>query len=264
MLVLYLAGAGSIAWLAWRGWSFYQTELALRPRHPDWDLWHPGAPIGHGLGIAGTLLILLMLLYIPRKRFQSWEKLGPLRKWLDVHIWMGIFGPLLIMLHSTFKVGGLVSFSFWSMVAVALSGVLGRYLYLQIPRGRSGQELSSSEIRTELDQLSDPDLASHSTPTGPPGGPINWILQDITWLLERRGRMRALRDRGSKDPRRVLALQRRRLLLQRRFSSLEVARKLLHHWHVFHRPFALIMILFMLLHIITVLLFGVRWLHGGA
>src|SRR6185503_19373286 len=47
---------------------------------------------------------------------------------------------------SSFKVGGLVSISFWSMVAVALSGVFGRYLYLQIPRTRAGEELTLAEV----------------------------------------------------------------------------------------------------------------------
>ena len=51
-----------------------------------------------------------------------------------------------MVLHSSFKVGGLVSISFWSMVAVALSGVFGRYLYLQIPRTRAGEELSLAEV----------------------------------------------------------------------------------------------------------------------
>ena len=64
--------------------------------------------------------MLLMLLYSVRKRVGFLRRLGPLSRWLDGHIFLGVFGPLLVMLHSSFKVQGLVALSFWSMVAVAL------------------------------------------------------------------------------------------------------------------------------------------------
>ena len=99
-------------------------------------------------------MMTVMHLYSVRKRVKLLRRLGALRKWLDLHILMGILGPLFVVLHSSFKVGGLVSISFWSMVAVALSGVFGRYLYLQIPRTRAGEELTLAEV-----ERADRDLA---------------------------------------------------------------------------------------------------------
>ncbi len=261
---LYLFGTSCITLIAWQGWSFYSASLTERPRHEGWDFWHPGALYGHGLGIIGTVLILLLLLYIPRKRIRSWERFGSLKRWLDVHIWMGIFGPLLIILHSSFKFGGLVSFSFWSMVAVALSGVLGRYLYLQIPRNDEGHELSHNEIQMQLHELSqEAGGAGISNSGSPSSGMLNWLSMDLRWLFGKGRLLKELREGGTSDPEHILRLIRKRDLLGRRAASLELARRLLHHWHVFHRPFAFIMILFMVIHVVTVLLFGARLFHGA-
>lgn len=264
LLGLYLAGIACITLIAWQGWSFYAASLTDRPRHEGWDFWHPGAIYGHGLGIIGTVLILLLLLYIPRKRIRSWERFGSLKRWLDVHIWMGIFGPLLIILHSSFKFGGLVSFSFWSMVAVALSGVLGRYLYLQIPRNAEGHELSQNEIQMQLHELSQEAGSTAFNSSGnTTGGFLNWLSMDLRWFLGKGRLLKQLKQNQAAKPEHVLQLIRKRDLLRRRAASLELARRLLHHWHVFHRPFAFIMVLFMVIHVVTVLLFGARLFHGA-
>ncbi len=88
-----------------------------------------------------------MLAYSLRKRIPGLRRAGRLGTWLDLHIWCGVTGPLLIVLHSALKVGGLIAIAFWSMVAVALSGVFGRFLYAQIPRTASGDQLSLDEAR---------------------------------------------------------------------------------------------------------------------
>ena len=60
---------------------------------------------------------------------------------------MCTLGPILVLFHTAFKFGGIVSISFWSMVAVFLSGIIGRFIYIQIPRTIEGRELSLSEIK---------------------------------------------------------------------------------------------------------------------
>lgn len=99
-------------------------------------------------------MMTLMLGYSLRKRRRPLRRMGPTRMWLDYHIFLGICEPLFIVLHSPFKVQGLVALSFWSMVAVALSGILGRFLYRQIPRSRAGDELSLVEVENLDRELS--------------------------------------------------------------------------------------------------------------
>jgi hypothetical protein len=102
----------------------------------------PGGIVGHGTGVIGSLMMLLLLLYSIRKRFRFMRGRGDIGYWLNYHIWLGITGPLLVIFHSAFKLHGIIVISFWSMVGVALSGVFGRFLYLQIPRAESGDDLS--------------------------------------------------------------------------------------------------------------------------
>lgn len=260
--LLYAVSLSAIGvWLV-QGWSYYQLAEHLRPRHEDYARLTAGGTLGHWFGIVGSILIGLLLLYIVRKRWRALDRAGSLRLWLDVHIWMGITGPLLIILHSAFKVGGLVSISFWSMSAVALSGVLGRYLYLQIPRDESGEELDSKGMdQARVRLLEEAGLAWSELPTAIQGhlgamggGPFHWLKEDITWPL-RRSRWRKLLLAHGQEPSRVLRALRGLELLERRRGTLALASRLLHYWHVFHRPFALIMVLFLLVHIVVAQLF---------
>ncbi|MBN1199798.1 MAG: hypothetical protein JXA23_10635 [Bacteroidales bacterium] len=38
-----------------------------------------------------------------------------------------------MLFHTSFKFGGLVAISFWSMAAVFFSGIIGRFIYIRIP-----------------------------------------------------------------------------------------------------------------------------------
>jgi len=141
--------------LCYWGYTYYGTSLEERPFHEDHDVLKPSGSVGHGLGIVGTLLILIGVFgYIGRKKNKFLPKVGALKYWLEFHIFLCSVGPLLILFHTAFKFGGIVSISFWSMVAVVLSGVIGRFIYIQIPRTIHGRELSLGEIKAMKDQMS--------------------------------------------------------------------------------------------------------------
>ena len=121
--------------LCYWGYSYYGISFEERPFHPEHDSLKPSGPYGHGLGILGTVLILIGVFgYIGRKKKKFLPRVGVLKHWLEFHIFLCSVGPLLILFHTAFKFGGIVSISFWSMVAVVLSGVIGRFIYIQIPR----------------------------------------------------------------------------------------------------------------------------------
>ena len=69
---------------------------------------------------------------------------GHSRHWLDFHVLLGLAAPFVIAFHSSFKFRGFAGMAFWIMVAVSLSGVIGRYLYGQIPRTLNTAELSAA------------------------------------------------------------------------------------------------------------------------
>ena len=135
-------------YLFYTGFSYYQTSLEERFYHPNHDWFKPSGAFGHGLGIVGTLMILFgVSIYIARKRYNFLSRFIRLKYLLEFHIFLCTLGPILVLFHTAFKFGGIVSIAFWSMVAVVLSGVIGRYIYIQIPHTIDGRMLSLNEVK---------------------------------------------------------------------------------------------------------------------
>lgn len=277
LAVFSLAVALLVGWTVWQGWGYFTTQLADRPHHPDFREFRAAGRVGHGLGILGSLMVLLLLLYSLRKRARFLQRAGELRIWLRYHIFLGIAGPVLITLHTAFKVGGLVSISYWSMVAVALSGFVGRYLYQQIPRNMLGETLEVVEIEARNEAL----LVELSTTHGM-GDRGAAILEDIALRrLEHRAAPVALlmlpflngtlvRQLQRWAPRHVdgdrataVRLAKDWVLQTRRLRLFHLIRDLFHYWHVFHKPFAIIMIVVMIIHVVVAVMLGYTWEFGS-
>jgi hypothetical protein len=275
MRVVYLVSGGAVLAVLAAGADFYRTPLLERAHHEGYWQWKAGGSIGHKLGITGSSMMVLMLLYSVRKRVGALRRLGPLSRWLDVHIYLGVFGPLLVVLHSTFKVQGLVALSFWSMIVVVLSGVLGRYLYLQIPRTRAGEELALAALEAEDRELSsqlrarfhleESELASLDAlvavpqRTGLLGGFARLVVDD----LRLRSGLRRFAQSCRSVPRPVVReferVVRQKAQVHRRILLWDRVHELFHYWHVLHKPFALVMYLFMIVHVAVAVVTG----YGG-
>ena len=277
LAVFSVAVAVLVGWTVWNGWDYFTTGMADRPHHPDFREFRAAGRVGHGVGILGSFMIVLLLLYSLRKRMRVLQRAGQLPIWLRYHIFLGIAGPILITLHTAFKVGGLVSVSYWSMVAVALSGFFGRYLYQQIPRNVLGETLDVAEIEarneallvelsmnhnmddraaTVLEDLALRKLEHRAAPMALLMLPfLNGMLvrQLQRWSLRHVDGDRAVAVRLAKD----WVLQTRRLRL------FHLIRDLFHYWHVFHKPFAFIMILVMIVHVAVAVALGYVWEFGS-
>jgi hypothetical protein len=274
ILIHLLSGAAVLALLA-AGADFYRTPLLERAHHEGYWQWKAGGSVGHKLGITGASMMVLMLLYSVRKRVGALRRLGPLSRWLDVHIYLGVFGPLLVVLHSSFKVQGLVALSFWSMVVVALSGVLGRYLYLQIPRTRAGEELALAELETQDRELSsqlrarfrldEAQLARLDALVGVPertgllGGFVRLVTDDLRLRSGLRQFAAGCRSVPPPVVREFERVVRQKAHVHRRILLWDRVHELFHYWHVLHKPFALVMYLFMIVHVAVALVTGYGW-----
>ena len=103
-----------------------------------------GSPVGHWMGVIGMALMLATeTLYSLRKRAKR-VHFGRLRDWLSVHIFMGIFGPYLVLLHAAWTFSGLAGAAMLMTVVVVISGFIGRFIYTRIPRSVDGSELPSA------------------------------------------------------------------------------------------------------------------------
>ena len=135
------------------GWEYYRTPVSSRVYLPQHRLLRPSGPVGLTLGLAGAFAMLSTLPYAVRKRWRRLAGLGSLRGWLEMHIFFGVTGPILVTLHTSFKFNGLISAAYWLMMAVWVSGFVGRYLYVRIPRSIRGAELSRQEIEVHLSEV---------------------------------------------------------------------------------------------------------------
>ncbi|NUM60942.1 MAG: hypothetical protein HUU44_02195, partial [Ignavibacteriaceae bacterium] len=152
--LFFTVGISVAILLGVNGYQYYSTPLEERFFSSQHELLKPSGYWGHGFGIIGTLMMIIgVSTYMIRKRYRKFFNFGYLKHWLEFHIFLCSVGPVLVLYHTSFKFGGIVSVSFWSMVLVVLSGVVGRFIYVQIPRTIQGQELSINELSSMKEDL---------------------------------------------------------------------------------------------------------------
>jgi hypothetical protein len=278
---LYIATFSVLIYYFWDGRDYYLMPFLERPHHDAHQMVKPGGIRGHGLGILGTGMMIVLLFYSLRKRFGILRNFGSIRIWLNYHIFLGITGPLFVVLHSSFKLNGIVAISFWSMVAVALSGVLGRYLYMQIPRTITGNELNlkqmdeihlsiSGEIfanyridETYIAKIETMIIGQIDSAKGSLRILLSLLFSDLMRPLRMRRakkRIRRLTGVSKKEARILIDNIKKKAILLRRINLWKKINNLFHYWHVIHKPFAIVMYLIMIIHVIITVLFGYKWL----
>ncbi len=278
-LFLGFIALSAVIALGLHGVSYYLTPLELRPFRHDYAAMKPSGPYSMGLGIFGSLMIVVgVSSYMTRKRVRRLSALGHLSGWLNFHILLCLLGPILIVYHTTFKAGGIAAISLWTMIAIVSSGILGRYLYAQIPRNLEGLALSDREIDEEIRALSD-ELGS--TPAGQgivgimDGGygsvrrpetisetvrafrHLAAVSREIRRRIDSALEMSHL-DRATEARLRGFAGSRESLI--RKSLIVAQAGRMFHYWHVIHLPFSIIMFLTLALHVTVVVLLGYTWI----
>ena len=110
-----------------------------------------GSDLGYYMGLVGGLLMLFLLSYSLRKHSRKLAQSGPMRTWFKMHMLFGVGGPLLILFHSTFQAGSLNGkVALYSMLLVAASGVVGRFVYVRIHHGLYGRQATLREREAQL------------------------------------------------------------------------------------------------------------------
>ena len=252
-------------YLIFTGYEYYNTPLEERFYHPHHAWFKPSGAFGHGLGIIGTFMILFgVSIYIARKRYNFLVKYLRLKYLLEFHIFLCVLGPILILFHTAFKFGGIISIAFWSMVAVVLSGVIGRFIYIQIPRTIEGRELSLNEVKETKTDLSDVlrtkfKLENHVIQLFVGFTNLEESTQQKTSVTKLRKLLKG--QKLPKDERKsILKMVKNERTLTRKISRLETMQKLFKYWHVVHLPFALVMLVIVIIHVIVTLAFGYKWI----
>ncbi|HET9992829.1 MAG TPA: 4Fe-4S binding protein [Kofleriaceae bacterium] len=279
---------GILLWILGLG-SFLTVllEVALRWWKPEWSASYyimtthdgiepaiaklnvsylAGTKLALTCGYVGTALMVLSMAYLLQRRFGWFKRTASNQFWLDVHLMTGIVGPLFIVLHSAMRLTTWVSIPFWSMTAVVISGVIGRYLYTLVPAISSKHDLALLEHRREITELAK---------GYPAAGDLAYVIMDdeldrserawhvglivlLLWVayddLRRRfvriGYTRQLRRLAPRRIARKIASRVDRVVFYERRKELAPRGKaLLRSWKKVHIPFSVVLLVTMLIHI---------------
>jgi len=125
--------------LVYCGWK-YGGQLYITPEQG----------IGYALGIMGGTMMLLLMLYPLRKHARWAQRLGPVRYWFRGHMLLGVMGPVCILLHCNFSLGSVNgNVALFSMLLVAGSGLVGRFIYSRVHYGLYGRRADLEGLGSE-------------------------------------------------------------------------------------------------------------------
>lgn len=262
------------------GFDYYKLSAMDRPFSPKHHMLRPSGPIGLYLGFVGVALFVGIFLYPIRKHWAWLGTKGSTRHWLDIHVLMGLTAPFIIAFHSTLKFRGIAGMAFWIMFAVSVSGVVGRYLYAQIPRKVTTAELSMKELQELQDHLAQQLTAQNLLPEAdlrallrlPDANFVKrlptvvalaymMVLDVIRFFRVARLRRHALSFGGfvqtlagflptrNRDLEKAIHAASEEAALSKRVLFLSRSQKVFHLWHVVHKPFSYAFAVLALLHI---------------
>jgi hypothetical protein len=278
--VLFTAMFYAVAcFVIYAGWCFREYELITAERGT-----------GYYLGIIGVVLMLLLVVYPMRKRIHALSFLGSNKLLFRLHIAFGIVGPVLVLFHTNFELGSLNSqVALFSMIIVALSGVVGRYIYVRFHYGLTARIVNLTELCDDLEQEKEElsinqlfmDLAEVKKELFdfaeriliPPGSLINsigrifiagWQAQLIHWKMRRviKTYLHNLADHHELSFTRKRQIRhqfqkriRRFFTLAFRVTKLNLYERAFALWHVLHIPLVFVMAVAVVVHIVAVHLF---------
>jgi len=281
-----LAIAGTLALLVY-GFGYYWASPEQRALSPKHEYLKPSGTIGLRLGMFGFLLFLFIYLYPLRKKWAWLGRQGSSRRWLDFHVLLGLLAPVVITFHSSFKFSGIAGIAYWIMIVVALSGVVGRYIYAQIPRSLNSAELSFQEAQEQSSRIAAqlkstgilsardvdallhlPDLKKIESISLAGalwkmlvfdfGFPFRvWRLrQKMLWSQRKWWSLVGFGRTENAVLERAVSMAREQTLLTKKILFLSKSHRMLHLWHIIHRPFSYSFAVLASIHVILMLMLG--------
>lgn len=234
---------------------------------------------GYLLGIAGGSLMIILLLYPLSKRVSLLTRLIPIRYWFGTHMLFGVLGPLMILFHSNFQLGSTNStIALFSMLLVAGSGLVGRYIYTHIHHGLYGSRITLKELKQETKNNHSELLAMYAMDNTlnerlkkmeekalrPYSNLMNSLAQVIYLAVNaqqsKREVMQLIKGRNGEvqtdkilpDSKALIQSVNRYTLALRRAAAFTLYERLFSLWHILHLPLFIMMIITAMIHIFAV------------
>jgi len=273
--------------LAAYGYDYYTLSSAARPFSPKHAVLRPSGTIGLKLGFLGLGMFLAIFVYPLRKKWAWLGRQGSARHWLDFHVLLGVSAPFVIAFHSSFKFHGFAGIAFWIMLSVSLSGLIGRYLYAQIPRRVNAAEISLTELQEIQTQLSEQLAQQRLLPQANlrsllrlpskesvsrlpmPVALVYMMLLDVARVFrvasirrhallfgQKLTTLAGFLPTSNSSLERAISLAREEASLAKRVLFLSRSQQVFHLWHVVHKPFSYSFAVLALIHIVVVMMMG--------
>ncbi len=267
------------------GYSFLIIATIAGWLLSDEKLVDPTEGFGYWLGIVGGSLMLLLVLYPAGKKSSLLRRLGVVKHWFRIHMIFGLVGPLLILYHCNFSVHAINSMvALYSMLAVTISGLVGRYFYTRIHRGLYGKRANIDGLREEISDSKNNsrglavvlpkfigELHSVSAKlTGDKftrnigiGYSLSWIFRYYMVRLrlyliinkelrEQVAFSQALKSNSKSLRKTANRYAKKQVGLMRQVAQLSVYERFFSLWHLFHMPLFLLLIVSAIAHVIAV------------
>ena len=249
------------------------------------DLVDPLHGFGYWIGIFGASLMGILLLYPLRKRLRFMRFLGATRHWFRMHMIFGVAGPVLILYHANFRFGSMNStVALACTLVVALSGLVGRYIYRHIYSDLDGHRLGLQELyakaqigKEEQMRLTAlvPDLVQRmrsfdadvmqpqrsfmrsillplklAFTTRVMGLKLAWYAR--SQIAAQAQRSQVVAEQKSRLQKTTVRFVFRHLANVRRVAELQSYERLFSLWHVFHMPLFILLLLSAIAHVLAV------------
>jgi len=127
------------------------TIFILGNKYWDERYYTPDEGLGYYMGLVGGCMMLLAFGYTLFKYVPLFRSKTVMKFWLTLHLMFGILGPLLIMFHSTFRIGSVNgAAALISMGVMFYSGVMARFLYSRTHINLDGKLASVKALKEAL------------------------------------------------------------------------------------------------------------------
>lgn len=251
----------------------------------DKELVDPNVGFGYWLGIVGGSMMLLLVFYPSGKKSTLLRRMGLVKHWFRIHMILGLVGPVLILYHCNFSVDAINStVALYSMLAVTISGIVGRYFYTRVHRGLYGKRANIEELREEISDAMEnsrglaailPNFIAElhlisAKLIGDKYTRAISIRHSLSWglkyyavrirlyfminkeLRERAAESEALHNNARNLRKTANAYATQQVGLMRQVATLALYERLFSLWHVFHMPLFLLLIISALVHVLAV------------
>lgn len=246
---IIVGGLVTILLLLWLGFPLHQS-----PRFAG-SFW------GGVLGISGASLMLVPLVYLIIKRIkplkQAVTRRVSMRTLLAWHIYAGVLGPILVVIHTGHKFESPLGIALTALtLLVVLSGYVGRYLMSRISREIREKQAMLADLRhaydTTMEQLRTC-CAHHAERIRPYAGFFPRLLGGFFVTAPHPG------NTANSASIRAIHLADSIADVEYAIRTHETFKKAFGRWLKFHIAISLLLYGLLALHIYGAVYFGLRW-----